>query len=150
MIKGLIREATLAVQAKSGVTTGLIVWLVIAALAALTAFSFFCVAGYVWLTREFGPVFGALVAAGFFLLVTAIAALTALLVRRAAKRRAVLERAAHAHAGSWLLDPKLLSSVVQLGRTLGWQRLVPFALLGILAAQWARESRDHDKREGGK
>ena len=29
---------------------------------------------------------------------------------------------------------------MQAGRTLGWQRLVPIALLGFLAAQWLRES----------
>jgi hypothetical protein len=28
---------------------------------------------------------------------------------------------------------------VEAGRKLGWQRLVPVALFGIMAAQWARE-----------
>jgi len=62
-----------------------------------------------------------------------------------AKRRAILERAAHSHGGSWLLDPKLLATAVSLGRSLGWQRLLPVALLGFMAAQWAREYRQHSQ-----
>jgi hypothetical protein len=30
---------------------------------------------------------------------------------------------------------------MQIGRSLGWQRLIPLALVGIMAAQWAREQR---------
>jgi len=63
--------------------------------------------------------------------------------RRRARERAILERAARAQASSsWLLDPKILGAAMQAGRTLGWQRLVPIALLAFMAAQWAREYRD--------
>jgi hypothetical protein len=30
---------------------------------------------------------------------------------------------------------------MQAGRVLGWQRLIPLALLGFLAAQWVQEAR---------
>ena len=30
---------------------------------------------------------------------------------------------------------------MQAGRALGWQRLVPLALLGFLAARWVKEAR---------
>src|SRR4029077_17315273 len=58
-----------------------------------------------------------------------------------AAERAILERAARAHAPSWLLDPKILATAVQVGRSLGWQRAIPLALVAIMAAQWAREHR---------
>ncbi len=151
MIKGLMREVTLAIQAKSGVTPAFFVWAAVVALASLTAFAFLCVAAYDWLAQLFGDVFAGLIVAGFFILVAAIAAMLSALARRRARERAVLERAARAHAGSWLLDPKILALALQVGRSLGWQRLVSVALLGFMAAQWAREDRKHrrEDREDG-
>jgi len=61
------------------------------------------------------------------------------------RERAILARAAKAHSPSWLLDPKLLGVAVEAGRTIGWQRLVPVALLGIVAAQWARDYRNQSQ-----
>ena len=147
MIKGLMREVTLAVQSRTGITPAVLVWLAVAAIAAPTAFAFLCVAAYEWLSKLFGPVSAGLIVAGFFILVAAIAAMLSALARRNARQRAILERAARARAGSWLLDPKILASALQIGRSLGWQRLAPIALLGFIAAQWAREyrARDQDK-----
>jgi hypothetical protein len=152
MIKGLLREVTLAVQAKSGLTPGFFVWLAIAALALLTAFAFLCVAAYDWLATLYGGIFAGLIVAGFFLLVAAIAGIIGAAARKRARERAILERAARAHAGSWLLDPKIVAAAVQVGRSLGWHRLVPIALLGVIAAQWAREYRvrNGEKREDDK
>jgi hypothetical protein len=152
MIKGWMHEITLAVQARSGLTAGLFVALGVAALAALTAFAYLTVAGYAWFAIQFGSVFAALLMTGIFLLIAVIAAVSALAARNSARQRAILERAAHAHSGSWLLDPKLVGTAVQLGRSLGWQRLLPVALLGFMAAQWAREYRqgksEEQKRDG--
>jgi hypothetical protein len=152
MIKGWMHEITLAFQARSGVTVGLFVGLGVAVLAALTAFAYLTVAGYTWFAIQFGSVFAALLMTGIFLLIAVIAAVSAIASRNSAKQRAVLERAAHAHSGSWLLDPKIVGTAVQLGRSLGWQRLLPVALLGFMAAQWAREYRqeksEEQKRDG--
>jgi len=147
MIKGWMHEITLAVQARTGVTAGLFVALGILILAALTAFVFLCVAGYDWLSLHFGSVYAALIMAGAFLLIAVIAAVSATVSRSRAKQRAILERAAHSHGGSWLLDPKILATAVSVGRSLGWQRLLPVALLGFMAAQWAREYRHEHSQE---
>lgn len=144
MIKGLMREVTLAIQARSGATPSLLIWIVVIALATLTAFAFLCVAGYLWFALKFGNIFAALLMAGIFVLIALIAAIVCAQTRRRARERAILERAARAQAGSWLLDPKLLAAAVEVGRSLGWQRLVPVALLGFIAAQWLRESRPRD------
>jgi uncharacterized membrane protein len=150
MIKGWMREITLLVQARTGVTAGLFVALGIVVLAALTAFAFLCVAGYDWFALQVGSVFGALIMTGIFLLIAVIAAVIAMAARSRAKQRAILARAAHGHGGSWLLDPKIVAAAVSVGRSLGWQRLLPVALLGFMAAQWAREYRQqqsHDSAE---
>ena len=68
-------------------------------------------------------------------------------MRRRVRERAILARAAKAHAPPWLLDPRILNVAVEAGRTLGWQRLIPVALLGFMAAQWARESRERGKKQ---
>ena len=154
MIKGWMHEITLAVQARTGVTAGLFVALGIAILAALTAFIFLCVAGYDWFALQFGSVYAALLMTGVFLLIAVIAVVSAMAARSRTKQRAILERAAHRGGSSWLLDPKLVSAAVSVGRSLGWQRLLPVALLGFMAAQWAREyshqrnqQRDRDSAE---
>jgi hypothetical protein len=141
MLKSWMRDVTLSLQAKSGVTPALFVWIAIIAMALLTALAFLCVAGYVWLSLQLGAVFAGLAMAGVFLLIALIGALVVAVSRRRAKERAILERAARAQAStSWLLDPKILGVAMQAGRTLGWQRIIPVVLLGFLAAQWVREN----------
>lgn len=146
MLNALTREITLAVQARNGTSIAVVVWLAIVALAALTAFAFLCVGGYAWLAVRFGNVFAGLIMAGIFAAIAAMALLIAALVRRRVRERAILARAAKAHSPSWLLDPKLLGVAAEAGRIVGWQRLIPVALLGFVAAQWAREYRNQSQR----
>ncbi len=115
-------------------------------LALLTAFAFLCVAGYDWFAVQFGSVFAALIMTGIFVLIAIVAAIVTALVRRRVRERAILARAAKAHAPSWLLDPRILATAVEAGRSIGWQRIVPLALVGFMAAQWAREHRDHERQ----
>jgi hypothetical protein len=141
MLQNWKRELTLFVQARTGVTSALFVWAGVAAVASLIAFAFLCVTLYRWLALQLGDVFGGLVAAGIFLAVMVFAVLAAMMARRRAKARAILERAARAQGSSRLLDPKIVGFALKAGRTLGWQRVIPLALLAFLAAQWAREYR---------
>ena len=142
MLKNFMRDIALSIQAKSGVTPSLFVWLAIVVLALITAFAFLCVAGYTWVALQLGNVFAALAMAGVFLVIALIAVTAAAVARRSAKERAILERAARAQASrSWLLDPQVMGVAMQAGRSLGWERIIPIALLGFLAAQWLRESR---------
>jgi hypothetical protein len=149
MLKGLMHDMMLAVQSRTGVTTSFFVWLAIAAFAASAAFAFLCVAAYAWLALQIGSVQAGLVMAAIFVVIAIVGLIICLLARRRARQRAILERAARAHAPSWLLDPKILATAVQVGRSLGWQRVIPLALVGIMAAQWAREhrAREHDSAE---
>jgi hypothetical protein len=146
MLKNWMHDIALAVQARSGATAGLFVGFAIVALAALTAFAFLCVAAYDWLALQMSSVLAALVMAGVFVLIALMALAVCALARRRARERAILERAARARTPSWLLDPKILATAVQVGRALGWQRLVPVALLGVMAAQWARDYREHGQK----
>jgi hypothetical protein len=140
MIKNWLRDLALAVQSRSGITAGLVIWVFVAAFALSTAFVFLCVAAYAWLSQAFGGIYAGLIVAGFFILVALIASIAGAVTRRRARERAILQRAARAQASSsWLLDPKILATAMQAGRAIGWQRIVPLALLGFLAAQWVRD-----------
>jgi hypothetical protein len=147
MFKNLTREIVLSIQARNGASIAGVAWLGVMALAVLTAFVFLCVGGYDWFAVKYGSVFAALIMAGIFAAIGLVAAVVGALVRRRVRERAILARAAKAQASSWLLDPKILGVAVEAGRSIGWQRLVPLALLGFMAAQWARERRDQDRRQ---
>ena len=142
MFKTVTREITLFVQARSGLSTTVVVSGVIIMAALLIAFAFLCVAAYAWLTAQFGAIFASLIMAGVFAVITVVAAIVCASARRRAREQAILARAARAHSPSWLFDPKVLGAAVEAGRTIGWQRIVPVALLGFLAAQWARGYRN--------
>jgi hypothetical protein len=143
MIKNWTREITLAIQARSGASPTLFVCVAVAAIATLTAFAFLCIAGYDWFAIQFGSIFAALLMTAIFALVAIIAAIIGRAAQQRARERAILERTARARAGSGLLDPKLLTLAVQVGRSVGWQRVVPVALFGFMAAQWLRDYREH-------
>jgi hypothetical protein len=141
MLKNWLRDLRLAIQAKSGATTGVLIWLAVVAVAAIFAFVFLCVAAFAWLSLQVGSIFAGLIMAGIFLVIALFGLSVSALLRKRARERAILERAARAHSPSWLLDPRLLATAVQVGRQIGWQRVIPVALLGFMAAQWTREHR---------
>ena len=147
MFKTVTREITLFVQARSGLSTSVVVSAVVMLAALLVAFAFLCVAAYAWLVVSFGTIFAGLIMAGVFAVIAVIAAIVCVSARRRTRERAILARAARAHSPSWLFDPKVLGAAVEAGRTIGWQRIVPVALLAFLAAQWAREYRDKSERQ---
>jgi hypothetical protein len=147
MLKAFMHDITLAAQSRSGISRSLVVWEAILVGSLLTAFILLCVAVDAWLTVEVGSIAAGLILAGSFLLIAIIAAVVCAFERRRTRQRAILERAARAHATSWLLDPKLLATAVEIGRVLGWRRIVPVALLGFMAAQWTRDQREGETEQ---
>ena len=141
MLKNLQNDILLRLQAKTGLSSGFLISLAVAGGAILLMFVFLCVTGYAWLSIELGPVFGGLAMAGVFLLIGVLSAVASALARDRTRHQAIVERAARAQGASALIDPKVLSIAMQAGRALGWQRLIPLALLGFLAAQWVQEAR---------
>ena len=146
MLKNLQNNIILWVQAKIGFSVGFLISLGVAGGAAVSMFVFLCVTGYAWLSIQLGPVFGGLAMAGVFLFIAVLGAAASTLARGQTRQRAILERAARAQGTSALIDPKVLSVAIQAGRALGWQRLIPLALLGFLAVQWVQETRRENTR----
>lgn len=138
MLKSLQRHISLWVKSRTGLSSGFLVGWAVAGVATAMVFIFLCVAGYAWLSVELGPVYAGLAMAGAFLLMAAISVAASSLSQRQTKERALLQRAARARAPWALADPVVLNVVMQAGRALGWQRIVPMALLGFLATQWSQ------------
>jgi hypothetical protein len=147
MLKGIAQDVTLSIQARNGLSPAVVIWTAVIAFAALVAFVFLCVAGYAWLALRFDGIIAGLIMAGIFAVIALFAALVAALVRRRVRERAILARAAKARSPSWLLDPRILGVAVEAGRSIGWERIVPVAVLGFVVAQWAREHRGQEKQQ---
>ena len=146
MLKTIQKHIVLWVQSKTGVTLVFLVAMTFAATAILMMFVFLCVAAYAWASVELGPVFGGLATAGVFLLIALIGAAVSVVVRRQTRERAIVEQASSTRT---LLDPRAFQLAIQAGRALGWQRLVPLLLIGILGVQWARETHKDAGRSDG-
>ena len=146
MLKTIQKHVVLWVQSKTGVTVVFLVAMTFAVTAILMMFVFLCVAAYAWASVELGPVFGGLATAGVFLLIALIGAAVSVVVRRKTREKAIVEQASSTRT---LLDPRAFQLAIQAGRALGWQRLVPLLLIGILGVQWARETRKDAGRSDG-
>jgi hypothetical protein len=143
-----LRHIALRAKARTGFGPQLVVCGLIAVVSLTLGLGFLCIALYVWLARRTDPVTAGLLLAGVFLLIAIIAAVAGGIARRRNIERARLELAARSGAG-WL-DPKFLSVGIEIGRTLGWRRLMMLAAAGLLAAglgkEWSGASEQKDPK----
>ena len=142
MINRWISDIWLLIQAKTGVTSAVIVWAGLVVLGGLTAFAFLCLTAYAWLSLQFGATLAALGMAGAFVVIAFIGVLFCAASRRRAKHRTMLARAAQARALTPpLFDPKILAVAMQAGRTFGWPRVVTLVSIAVLGTQLVRATR---------
>jgi hypothetical protein len=140
---GLVRYLQLKAQAKTGLSAGVVIFALIAAACAAMTFGFLVFAAFIWLAERYSPLTAALVLCGFFLLLTILAGIGSLMSRRSIITDAETKLAAR--ASSPLFDPKMLGIGLQIGRAVGWRRLVPLIGVAIIAGGLAREWLAHDK-----
>ncbi|HEY6259435.1 MAG TPA: hypothetical protein VIY51_26950 [Xanthobacteraceae bacterium] len=118
----------------------------IATLSLAIALGFLCVALFVWLSNRYDAVAAGLILAGIFLLIAILAGVAGLLARLRNMERARRELAARSQA-SWL-DPKFLAVGVEIGRAIGWRRIITLAAFGLFAAGLGKEWSETKKPEG--
>ncbi len=105
-------------------------WSAVAAAAALTMLGFLCAALFLYLQSARGPIVACLILAGAFLLVVLIAIAAIVLVRQRQARLARARAQASQAAAHWLRDPVVITTALQVARTLGFRRAAPVLLLG--------------------
>jgi hypothetical protein len=136
-MSGWLGHLQLTVKSKIGLSPDVLIWGLVAILGAAVTLGFFIFAAFIALAERYGPLMAALVLGGLFLLITIVAVICCLSSQRRTIADAKLALAARSHA-PWL-DPKLLGAGLQIGRAVGWRRLVPLAAVGVLAAGLAKE-----------
>ena len=147
MFTGLVQNLRLRAEARTGLSSAVVVFALIAATAAVVAFVFFVFAAFIWLAERYSPLTAALIVAGAFVLIAILCALGAVLSQRRTSERA--KRALALRSQSPWFDPATLGIAMQLGRTIGLRRIAPLAAAGVLAAalakEWFRDRPDDDK-----
>jgi hypothetical protein len=146
-MKGWLRHLELTVKSKTGLGEDVLVWALIAVLGAAATLGFFIGAAFIGLAERYGPLTAALALGGLFLVITITAVACCLASQRRTVASAKLELAARSPA-PWL-DPKFLGVGMQIGRAVGWRRLVPLAAVGVLAAGIAKEWFGRDRPSTG-
>jgi len=143
-MSGWLRHFALTTQARTGVSGSLVIWTLLAAVAAALALIFLLIAAFVFLADRYDGLTAGLVLAACFAAIALIALIACLLTRRRNRERARLELAARSSAGAGWLDPKLLAVALQIGQAIGWRRLASLAVVGVLAAgltgEWFRRA----------
>ena len=137
MFSGLVRYLQLTARAKTGLSTGVVVFAVIAAVSLLVALGFALFALFIWLAERYSPLTAALVLAGFFLLFAILAGIISLIAHKRTIADANL--ALQARSNSPWLDPKLLPIGLSIFRAIGLRRIAPLVAVGFLAAALAKE-----------
>jgi hypothetical protein len=115
------------IQATTGLTSGVLLWAVIALVFAPLAIVFFILAAYVALIERYGPMLSALILAAGFLLTAIVGLIVCMRLHNRTKERAQLALTAR-QPTPWL-DPSLLGVILQISRRLDRRWLV--ALLAI-------------------
>ena len=128
---GWRRYLELQAQAKTGLSSGLFVWALLAVVFGVLTAGFVLLFAFIWLADRYSSLTAAIALAGLFLLATIIAAICCLWSRRRTIEQAELALAARRPI--WL-DPKVLGGAIQASRAVGWRKLIPLLAVGMLAA----------------
>jgi ascorbate-specific PTS system EIIC-type component UlaA len=144
-MSGWVRYLALTAKSKIGFGRGILVGIVIAAVLSVATLVFFSVAMFFLLADYVGPLRSALIMSGVFFVLAIIAAWVTISARRRAMERA--RQALTARGTSALFDSSMLTLGLEVGRTIGWKRLVPVAAVAILAVTLAKEWAGRGKTE---
>jgi hypothetical protein len=128
---GWLRYLELRIRAKTGLTSGILVWAVVAALCATLAFMFIIFVAYLTLAEWYGPLPAAMLLAAFFFLIAIAALGICLTLQHRTKERAKLALVLRKPA-PWL-DPRLLSIALQASHRMNWRVLVPLLAIPLAA-----------------
>jgi Ca2+/Na+ antiporter len=143
-----LRQIALNAQLRTGLGAGVVIWGVAAVSALALALVFLLIAAFVWLAHRYGNIVAPLLLGGFFVLLTLIAGIACVMIRRSNIERArlELELRKRAAAEANLIDPGLLAIGNQLANSVGWHRAASLAVFAVLGAALAKEWLGHAKK----
>jgi hypothetical protein len=150
-----------AAKAKTGISVGVVIGGVLAAGAAFGTLVWLSITLFIWVAERYDNLtIAGLVLSGLYFCVALVALVTAVTIRSLNARRAEreLETRKAAFSATLLpgllsggLAPTLLSAGLQVGRTVGWRRLVMMAGVALLTTglvrEWTARRGDEDTDE---
>lgn len=139
------RYLELQAQAKSGLSSALVVGGILGVVSAAVTFAFFLIAAFVWLAQRYDPLIASAGLGAIFLLITIVVLAYCLQLRRRTTERAELALAASRNA-PWL-DPKLLGGAIQASQTIGLRKMVPLLAVGFLVLGLATQLIGRDRSD---
>ena len=145
-MSGWVRYLALTAKAKTGFGAGILIGIIIAAAFSVATLVFSSVAMFFLLEDYFGQLQSALLMSGVFFVLSIIAVGVTISARRRAMERA--RQALAARGTSTLFDTSMLPLGLEIGRMIGWRRLLPIAAVALIAAALAKEWAGRGKTEG--
>ena len=137
----------LTAKAKTGVNGSVVIAGVIVVLAGLATLLWLSVTLFLWLGEKLdNAALAGLIVTAIFLLIALIAVAVVVTSRRNAQQRA--QAALDARKAASLFDPSYLTVGLEIGRTIGWRRVVALAGVALLASglvkEWTARSGSQD------
>jgi nitrate reductase gamma subunit len=134
LVDDAMAEVARMLRAKTGFSAMLVVLAALVVVLSSLVVVFLCVAAYLWLALRYDSLTSALILGGAFFALAIVCAVAAILLRRR-----TMAQARAAPRPMWWADPTLMTIGLELGRSIGWRRLLPLAVAGMLAAGLARD-----------
>lgn len=138
---GWLRYFELQAKVRTGLSTSVVTWATVAAMCAAVTIALVIVAIAIWLADRYGPLTAIVMLGGFFLCVTIMALIACQFAYRQTVARAKQALAVRSSA-PWL-NPGNLAVGMQIGRAIGWRRIVPLIAVGVIAAGISKEWFSH-------
>jgi hypothetical protein len=127
----------LRAQAKTGVNVPILATAIVAAWSGTAALLWISVTVFIWLADAYqSPLLASAILSLFYVALCLIAGAVVLIARNREKKRAEAALAAQKAA---LFDPSLLTIGLEVGRAIGWRRVVSVAGAVLLASGLAKE-----------
>jgi len=101
--------------------------------AGVAALFFFSLGLFLWLQQSYGTINASLALGGGYSVIALVALIAILIIQRHAPERRAPATAAASAQPQWWTNPMVLTSGLQVFRILGARRIVPLALMAILA-----------------
>src|SRR5262245_14650252 len=112
----------LRIRAKTGLSSGVLIWAVLASLGGVLTFVFVLVSAFIWLADKYEPLLAALILCGLFLLITVIALIACAWSHKRVIARAELQLALR-RSTPWL-EPRVVAGALQASRAVGGPKLL--------------------------
>ena len=127
----------LKVKARFGLTSTALVWAVVAAIGAAITFGFIVLTIGIWIAERYSPMTSAVVLGAVFLTLTVVAVFSCI-----SEHKRTMEEAKQALALKsnipWA-TPQTLATGLQIGRAVGWRKILPLLAIGVVATGVTRE-----------